>query len=252
MNSIQDNLINSSLGNSNSQHSVHLSQLSHSRANNKNQINLINDMLSTSKNSIYSHNRQYSVPSNVATFENMLDDMTNNVIDKRRENLKDVGFEYQRLIASIEELEQKLRIKHEEFEQVEQSILNLNAENAKLNMELERYKTQNFHNKIEIVFLKKKIQEKEEQINKISKEARDANYAQYKIMVDSIKEKKSMKCDSKKIDELINEKKNLSTAIVILNKKINVLKKDIATHAYKGELFIDEFGKLVEREKLVQ
>ena len=61
-----------------------------------------------------------------------------------------------------------------------------------------------------------------------------------------------MKCDSKKIDELINEKKNLSTAIVILNKKINVLKKDIATHAYKGELFIDEFGKLVEREKLVQ
>lgn len=252
MNSIQDNLINSTLGNSNSQLSVHLTHLSNSRPNNKNQINLINEMLSTSKNSIYSHNRQYSVPSNVATFENMIDDITNNVIDKRRENLNEVGFEYQRLVSSIEDLEKKIGIKTIEYEEVEQSILNFNAENAKLQMELENYKTQNFHNKIEIVFLKKKIQEKEEQINKLNKEARDANYTQYKIMVDSIKEKKGMKCDSKKIDELINEKKNLSTAIVILNKKINMLKKDIATHAYKGELFIDEFGKLVEREKLVQ
>ena len=71
-------------------------------------------------------------------------------------------------------------------------------------------------------------------------------------MTDSIRHQKGMKNDSGKIDELINEKKNLSTAIVILNKKINLLKKNIATHVYKGELFIDEFGKLVEREKITQ
>lgn len=242
----------SSLRSSNSVHSIHLSNLSQSKSNNKNQVNLISDMLSTSKNSFHSISKQYSIPSNVGTFENMLDDITNNVIDKRRENLNEVGFEYQKLVQSIEELERGIKAAKEENEIVEQSILTYQNDNSKIMMEIERYKAENFHNKIEIVFLKKKIQEKEDQINALNKEARDFNYNQYKIMTDSLRHQKGMKNDSGKIDELINEKKNLSTAIVILNKKINVLKKNIATHVYKGELFIDEFGKLVEREKMTK
>ena len=95
----------SSLKSSNSVHSIHLSSLSQSKSNNKNKVNLISDMLSTSKNSFHSISKQYSIPSNVGTFENMLDDITNNVIDKRRENLNEVGFEYQKLVQSIDELE---------------------------------------------------------------------------------------------------------------------------------------------------
>ena len=75
----------SSLRSSNSVHSIHLNNLSQSKSNNKNKVNLISDMLSTSKNSFHSISKQYSIPSNVGTFENMLDDITNNVIDKRRE-----------------------------------------------------------------------------------------------------------------------------------------------------------------------
>ena len=91
-------LINSrSLGSINTNKSNYSSQISISNPNNKNQINLINDMIRNTsnnpnnkfENSIHTNSLIYSIPSNSQGFENMVDDMRNYVIDIRRRNFED-------------------------------------------------------------------------------------------------------------------------------------------------------------------
>ena len=43
---------------------------------NNSQVNMISDMLSTTKRSITSHSKNFSIPSNLEDFENIVEDIT--------------------------------------------------------------------------------------------------------------------------------------------------------------------------------
>ena len=90
----------------------------------------------------------------------------------------------------------------------------------------------------------------EKEINDIQRTNRDINYDSFKSMASSLKSKNITKMDKQEIDKLIEEKKCLNTAIILMNKKINNLKKELAKYIYKGELYMNEFGKLIERQKI--
>ena len=252
-------LINSrSLGSINTNKSNYSSQISISNPNNKNQINLINDMIRNTsnnpnnkfENSIHTNSLIYSIPSNSQGFENMVDDMRNYVIDIRRRNFEDGNIIVQKLIENINYLNEKIILCKKENEITLESIKDINQQNDEIKMEINRIKSENFHNNIEIIFLKKKIEEKEQEINDIQKNNRDIHYDSFKNMASSLKSKNITKIDKQEIDKLIEEKKCLNTAIILMNKKINNLKKELAKYIYKGELYMNEFGKLIERQKI--
>ena len=252
-------LINSkSLGSINTNKSNYSSQISISNPNNQNQINIINDMIRNTsnnpnnkfENSIHTNSQIYSIPSNSQGFENMVDDLRNYVIDIRRRNFEDGNLIVQKLIENINYLNEKIILCKKEYEITLESIKDITQQNDEIKMEINRIKSENFHNNIEIIFLKKKIEEKEQEINDIQKNNRDIHYDSFKNMASSLKSKNITKIDKQEIDKLIEEKKCLNTAIILMNKKINNLKKELAKYIYKGELYMNEFGKLIERQKI--
>jgi hypothetical protein len=136
----------------------------------------------------------------------------------------------------------------------EQLNINLNIkeiekENNQLLNEYERYKQENFYINIEKVFLKKKINDKKMEINDIKSNIRNNHYKTFKDMADSLVNKNHTRINKNNIDQLIEEKKCLKTAIIIMNKKINNLKKDLAMKVFKDEVFIEDFGRLINDEK---
>ena len=179
-----------------------------------------------------------------------MDDMRNNVVDIRRRNFEENNIILQNLINSINYLNEQIILCKKENEITLESIKDITQQNDEIKMEINRIQSENFHNNIEIVFLKKKIEEKEQEINDIQKNNRDIHYDSFKNMASSLKSKNITKIDKQEIDKLIEEKKCLNTAIILMNKKINNLKKDLAKYIYKGELYMNEFGKLIERQKI--
>ena len=261
MNSNNDSksLINSrSIRSLNTNKSNYSSQISISNPYNKNQINLINDTIrnisnnpeNKFENSIHTSSQNYSIPSNFQGFESLMDDMRNNVVDIRRRNFEENNIILQNLINSINYLNEQIILCKKENEMTLESIKDLNKKNDEIKMEINRIQNENFHNNIEILFLKKKIEEKEKELNDIQKNNRDMHYDTFKNMASSLTSKNYTKLDKKEVDKLIEEKKCLNTAIILMNKKINNLKKELATKIYKGEVFMNEFGKLVNREMI--
>lgn len=249
MHSAYETTPHNSFRHSNSIHSVHLSMHSLSNPKNAKSINLIQDMLSTSKNSFQSSSKNFSVPSNAGTFENMLEDINNTLLIQRKQHNEEILNVYHELVKSVNDIKNEIGKCNDEQEKIEQNVTEIQNESSQIQMEVERAKTENFHNQIEIVYLKKKIEEIQKEIENVNKETRDIKYMQYKLMSEKNSNQGGLKKDSFKIEALINDKKNLSTAIVIMNKKLNKLKQEMAVHVYKGELFINEFGKFVQREK---
>ena len=156
-------LINSrSLGSINTNKSNYSSQISISNPNNKNQINLINDMIRNTsnnpnnkfENSIHTNSLIYSIPSNSQGFENMVDDLRNYVIDIRRRNFEDGNLIVQKLIENINYLNEKIILCKKEYEITLESIKDITQQNDEIKMEVNRIKSENFHNNIEIIHLK--------------------------------------------------------------------------------------------------
>ena len=75
------------------------------------------------------------------------------------------------------------------------------------------------------------------------------HYKTFKDMADSLVNKNHTRINKNNIDQLIEEKKCLKTAIIIMNKKINNIKKDLAMKVFKDEVFIEDFGRLINDEK---
>lgn len=211
---------------------------------NNSQVNMISDMLSTTKRSITSHSKNFSIPSNLEDFENIVEDITTG--SNSRELIKFSQLqEIKKLLSSINELSYAVDQSRRELEQVQSNIINYQNQKAQLDMELDRVKREAFHRNIETVFIKKKLQEKKDEINEIQKSTRELSYNKYKILnglgVTPV--------TSADIENVISEKKCLMTAIVIMNKKVNDLKKEIAMKAYKGVVCMKDFEKLVQEEK---
>ena len=240
---------NNTLQRSKSMQSIHLYNHSQTNPKNNKSINLINDMLSTSRNSFHSSSNNFSIPSNAATFEVMLDDMNNTILIQRKKHFNEITAIYQTLLSSVNEIQSMIKLSNDEQEVIEQNIIELQKKSNQFQMDIDLAKTQTFHNQIEKIYIGKKIDEIKTEIENVEKEKRDIHYMTVKLNEERNICEDLLKSNSFKIEELINEKKNLSTAIVMTDKKVKLLKKKIAGYVYQGELFMNEFGKYVQREK---
>lgn len=240
---------NHTLQRSKSMQSIHLYNHAQTNPKNNKSINLINDMLSTSRNSFHSSSNNFSIPSNAATFEVMLDDMNNTILIQRKKHFNEINSLYHSLLSSVNELQSAIKLSNEKQEVIEQNVMDLRKESNQFRMDIERAKTQTFHNQIEKIYIVKKIDEIKTEIENVEKETRDINYMNIKLNEERNACEDFLKNYPFKIEKLINDKKNLSTAIVMMDKKLKMLKKNFAGYVYQGELFMNEFGKYVEREK---
>ena len=241
-----------------SNYSTYLSNLSSSPKKDSKHINFINDLISnknTEDNSINIFRKEtissnnFSIPSNQNMIDTMIDDIRFNVIEKRQKEKNDLILNINKLEENIQILTENLNIMKNEQLNINLNIKEIEKENNQLLNEYERYKQENFYINIEKVFLKKKINDKKMEINDIKSNIRSNHYKTFKDMADSLVNKNHTRINKNNIDQLIEEKKCLKTAIIIMNKKINNIKKDLAMKVFKDEVFIEDFGRLINDEK---
>ena len=234
-NNFQNNQ-NKSFRTTNSNYSTYLSFSSSPKKDSKH-INFINDLITNKntednsinlfrKDTISSNN--FSIPSNQNMIDSMIDDIRYNVIEKRQKERNEIILNINKLEENIKILTENLNIMKNEQFNINLNIKELEKENNQLLNEYERFKEENFYINIEKVFLKKKINDKKMEINNIKSNIRSNHYKTFKDMAESLVNKNHTKINKNNIDQLIEEKKCLKTAILIMNKKINNLKKDLS------------------------
>lgn len=202
----------------------------------------------TNSNISQTTNGRYSLPLNYSRFENLVDNI-NNCSYRDMNNIENVNNTIIQLNKSIENISHQMMLCANEQENTEKNIIDLEKQNRELMMDVERAQRENFHNSIEIIYTNKKIKELKEKIQELDKASRSFKYEQNKLMNYSNKFGIGLKVDSNRIRILQEEKKNLRTSIVLFNKKLNKLKKEVALNCFKGEMALDQFGKLVEGVK---
>ena len=249
---------NKSFRSINSNYSTYLSNFSQSPKKESKYITIINDLITnknTEENSINLFRKEtinsnnFSIPSNQITIDSMIDDMRFNVIEKREKEKTNLILILNKLEENIKNLTENLNIMKNEENIINVNLEEIEKENKKLLNEYERIKEENFYINIEKVYLEKKIKDKKMELNDIKFNIRNNHYKTFKNIANNLVDINHTKLNKNNIDQLIEEKKCLKTAILILNKKINNLKKDLAMKIFKGEVFIEDFNRLINNEK---
>jgi len=249
---------NKSFRTTNSNYSTYLSNFSQSPKKESKYITIINDLITnknTEENSINLFRKEtinsnnFSIPSNQNTIDSMIDDMRFNVIEKREKEKTNLILILNKLEENIKNLTENLNIMKNEENIINVNLKEIEKENKKLLNEYERIKEENFYINIEKVYLEKKIKDKKMELNDVKFNLRNNHYKTFKNIANNLVDINHTKLNKNNIDQLIEEKKCLKTAILILNKKINNLKKDLAMKIFKGEVFIEDFNRLINNEK---
>ena len=249
---------NKSFRTTNSNYSTYLSNFSQSPKKESKYITIINDLITnknTEENSINLFRKEtinsnnFSIPSNQNTIDSMIDDMRFNVIEKREKEKTNLILILNKLEENIKNLTENLNIMKNEENNINVNLKEIEKENKKLLNEYERIKEENFYINIEKVYLEKKIKDKKMELNDVKFNLRNNHYKTFKNIANNLVDINHTKLNKNNIDQLIEEKKCLKTAILILNKKINNLKKDLAMKIFKGEVFIEDFNRLINNEK---
>lgn len=254
-------------------YSLSLSQLAESNPNNSRNINLFSQMINykSGRNTQYLQNSEYSqmpsdlasntnynssrsqskigIPLNLVKFESMIDDMNDNIYGKIKTNRNDVDFIINNLTNSIENLQNQIQDAKFELKKTDKNIAQLEQQNEDLLMSYERTKSENFHNQIELTYTRKKIADIKNELDDLQREGRSTQYENFKLKGYKNQFGIGLKADASRINQLMEEKKCLKTSILIINKKLNKLKKEVAMYCLKGEYTLDRFGDLVEKTK---
>lgn len=243
-----------------SQHSLNLQNFENADPNNTKELNLFSQMINGNTNSntgnsfnSYANSSmslsKNSIPMNLEKLEGMIEDMNENIYCRMEKNQTGANKLMENLNNSIEDLKNKISQAEEEKEKTERNISLLEKQNEELGMKYERLKSENFHNQIELEYTRKKIADLKEELDNMNKEARSNQYEQFKMTGFKNQFGMGLKADAGRINQLIEEKKCLCTSILIVNKKLNKLKKEVAMYCLKGEYTLDRFGKLVDKTK---
>lgn len=183
-----------------------------------------------------------------SVFEEMIDDMNYNIINKRRKEQSTNGSDIEELNESISKLRRLITSANEEREFSERLLYVFQQENNALNIEYERVKTVNFHNNIEIAFLQKRNRNTQEEIDKLNREIRQMDYGRFSIIKKN-GNNSEMKKKSIEIETLISQKKILATSIVLMNKKIIEITAKIGFHMKKSEMIFENFNNAIQQGK---
>jgi chromosome segregation ATPase len=183
--------------------------------------------------------------------ENVVTELKTNVFDRINREVTEKSKFKDEMENNVNILSTRLKVSQHRLGNFKHSNTNTLHDTTKLEYYSERILRENSHMDMELIMLKKRIEEMKNEIFEKDRESKQLKYQIYRDESEVAFLQEENRRVGKQVVDLHSEKKNMMTAIVLMKKQNDLLKSKVIKEDGKSKEFIAEVSALLNRGKVI-